>query len=939
MEKLKRIKACTYKLYNIKMDLFPKYFNSETKTETGVIPSIKSHLEKFGFHNYYPKFMEVIQNEIFDKIANVYVKDKLLNTLDHVNKSHLTYHLEPYGWHALCCGLICSHFAVQYGVSQKVAFKLGFLHDFGKPFTQTRAGKTFMHGQIGTHIAEHILDDLEDDVKQVLLFLIDQHMCVCTHTPQERHHICFSTLQNMISSYSDKQRKIYTSYYKCLIYGDRLGAFREEEHDIEKVVHIQSSTVQNIMTAKKSAPPLCRGNLFLVMHGAPGCGKSYMADKFKDAFEKQGITVGIAERDSAFWIVARKQKLVSPEISFIDFVEKDVEIDGIKTTHYKHCYPIIKMDIAEHYKNIVLDYSEKYDIVIIDSCISLNLNVLGDFIGLNDMMFVWTGFPQHLLGRKGSYKVEEQSYYPLDQETVYYRSAIELYKEPETVPTPLVSSSCFEELCNLITSVWEVRLQQNINIEQETLYPSVFLNKYSIKELKDKNPIMIVDDKLKFYKHPSYEVLRLTYIDGKQNGNGTTLHYRGEHVIRQKNMEWVPLRVSLPVTPETGQLRKFNSHAQLYNYICPLQKYLKGEFTEPIIKPKLEDIKIKKCFILPKVDGSLMNVSVVKKNSIQGEYISYLKERENITNFYYEIEDNIYFVGSKSCLFATQASNIVRPFEESILKTYGSFDAFYNRIHEYIRQFDWEETITVAFESVPEHPYWGLTVDYGRSFVTHLATIYYKNGGPIIKLPSKEYLECLETKELECNAECIEKYYCQKMEEALEGTIDDLEGFMLAFTDDEENVLYMKLKFPWYYAAHKPDIHFREAEDLYENPKYGKIRNRLFNLQASMNAYEIKKNPSIVFNDFSEMVINCFNKINRPDYNRKEFMVKLFKLEDLPDEDSIEDAFKDIIAKFYIKMELKLKGHLASLYDVLMMSDKEKKVKSITEFYVKVVKL
>ncbi len=927
----------------IKMDLLLGYFHNETKTEYGnIIPSIKSQLEKFGFNNYYPKFMDVIKNEIIDKIKNDYMKEKVVNTFEHVNKSHLNYHLEPYGWHALCCGLICSHFANQFGISPKIAFKLGFLHDFGKPFTETRSGKTFMHGQIGVHIADYILDDLESDVKQVILFLIDQHMCVCTHTPQERHHICFSTLQNMISSYTDKQKKLYTAYYKCLVYGDRLGSFMEEEHNIEKVNHIQTSTIQNMFTSKIT-PPLCYGNLFLVMHGAPGCGKSYMTNKFKEAFENYGITVGIAERDQAFWIVARKQKLVPYEISFIDFVEKEFVIDGIKTTYYKYCYPIIKRDIAEHYKNIVLDYTEKYDIVIIDSCISLNLNVLSDFITLNDMMFVWTGFPQHLLGRNGSLKVEEQSYYPLDQETVYYRSAIELYKESDTFPTPLVSSSCYEELYNLITAVWNIKIQQNIDAVNELTYPSVYLNNNSIKELKEKNPIMIIEDGLKFYKNIDYDILRLSYIDGKQNGNGTTLNYRGEHLIKQKFMKWQPLRMSLPVTPETGQLRKFNSHAQLYHYIQPLQKYLKGEFTQPISLPNKEDIKYNKCYILPKVDGSLMNVSVVKKNSVQGNYIRYLKEHHKIDDFYCEIEDNIIFIGSKSCLFATQASNIVEPFKESINKSYGSLDKFYDKINEFVKLYDWEETITIAFESVPEHPYWGLTVDYGRSFVTHLATIYYKNEKSIIRLPdnkSKEYIESLEIKELECNAESIEKYYVEKMNEALEGNIEDLEGFMLAFANEEgSDILYIKLKFPWYYAAHKPDINFREAEELNDNPKYEKIKNKLFNLQATMNAFEIKKNPSIVFDEFSQMIINSFNKLNEPHFTRKEFMIKLFNSDYLPDEDSIEDKFKEIISKFYMKNELKLKGNIASLYDVLISNNKEKQIKSITDFYVKMLKL
>ena len=79
--------------------------------------------------------------------------------------------------------------------------------------------------------------------------------------------------------------------------------------------------------------------------------------------------------------------------------------------------------------------------------------------------------------------------------------------------------------------------------------------------------------------------------------------------------------MSLPVSPETGQLRKFNSHAGLYQFVKPLQKYLKGEFSEPASVDTVAPYN--RCFVAPKVDGSLMNVSAVKKNSVQGVYIAH----------------------------------------------------------------------------------------------------------------------------------------------------------------------------------------------------------------------------------------------------------------------------------------------------------------------------
>jgi GTPase SAR1 family protein len=932
------------------LDILQNYFNNATITECGLpVPSIKSHLNHLGCTNYYTGWQQLFEEEILNKLPTEYLKQKIVNTLEHVNASHLNYHQESYGWHALATGLICSHYATTtHGLSPKTAFILGFLHDFGKPFTETRSGKTFMHGQIGVHIAEPILSHLEEDVKQVLLFLIDQHMCVCSHESQDKSHICFSTLQNMISTYNEKQRKLYGGYYKCLIYGDRFGAYRPDIYTIqEKVDTIQSTTIQNILHSKVLYPHIGTGNFYLVMHGAPGCGKSTATKRFTDALLAQGITVGVAERDKAHWIVARKKKLIPLDLTFEEFVEKPlfVKEDGSNTTYYKHVHPIIKTEIAEHYKNIVLDYAEKYDIIIIDSCISLNPKVLNDFIGPQDTMYVWTGFPQHLLGRQGSLKVEEQSIYPLDQESAYYRSVIEISKESETKPTPLVTSSCFQELLNLIVASWRLKLTREPTVVGQDVYPSNYIQSNSLEDFKQQNPLILVDTSLKYYNHPKYVTTRLSYYDGKQNGNGTTLFYRGEHLISEKGkykQTIKPLRLSLPVTPETSQLRKFHSHAELYHFVKPLQKYLAGEFTEPLYKPDPKTIKYNRCFILPKVDGSLMNVSVVKKNSIQGEYITHLVQQHDIKDFCKEIGDNVIYIGSKSCLFATQASSVIESFKDSIIKSYGSFDAFYEHINAYVYLIPWEESITVAFESVPEHPYWGLTVDYGRAFVSHLATIYYKDGKSNIKLPDEEsakYFKAAEKEELPCTAEAIEEYYVKKMDEALNGLVEDLEGFMLAFTDPSGNLLYMKLKFPWYYAAHKPDIHFREAERLYEDQKYAKIRDRLFNLQVAINASEIKKNPSIVLDDLSKMFVESFSKIYITGESRKDTMLRLFALDSLPMEDEMDEIFKSILSKLYMKMDFNPKKHMASLYDVLIADDKAAAIKTVTKFYIKQLKL
>jgi hypothetical protein len=124
-----------------------------------------------------------------------------------------------------------------------------------------------------------------------------------------------------------------------------------------------------------------------------------------------------------------------------------------------------------------------------------------------------------------------------------------------------------------------------------------------------------------------------------------------------------------------------------------------------------------------------------------------------------------------------------------------------------------------------------------------------------------------------------------------------------------------------------------------EDPAYANIKDRLFNLQVAMNMHEIKKNPHLIFEEFSNLVIQSFNAMYQPNSSRKDFMVQLFQRPSVPHEDELEDIFKSILSKFYMKVELKLKNHMASLYDTLLSNDTETKHKAVSSFYVKLLKL
>ncbi len=895
------------------MDIITKFYDTSTITDKHSLPSVKDALNILGIPEINLDFHAIIS----DIIANIPEKcfDTFLSTLTYVNKSHLTYHHEPYGYHALFCGLVTAHICEKYGGSPEIGFRLGFLHDIGKPFCESKHGMTFGHGQVGVHLANLLFGNIDDETKTVLLFLIDQHMCVCTHH-LETHTLCYEVLSSMMNNFTANQKFVFNIYYKALVIGDRTGVISNRNMTIYDA-HIIASYSLNGINKCKTIPKLS-GSIILIMHGTPGCGKSYAAKQFIQLLNNYGLSVGIAERDWVFWMMARRQKLIDYSITFEQYIEEPIIVDTKIITRYKQFYPILRKSISDSYRAVIEDFREKYDVVIIDSCISLDTNLLSTMVLPQDSIFVWNGFPQHMLGRSGSLKIDEQVTYPMDHINSFYRSLIEGASNNLNF-RPLVCSAMINELSCLIGRMWTAR---PIKTMTKIIHPVYYLNNNkTLNDLKNETPYLIIDT-VKLYADSNYDVVRLGYRDGTQNGNGPILHFRGETIIQDKTtLKWHPLRVSLPVTPETGQFRRFNSHASVYKYLVGLKSYLKGEFTEPHHIP--EETKFNKCFILPKVDGSLLTAWCVKKNSPQGIYIS--NKKDIAGNYLIEVDDCYICIGSKSTLFLSQTQEFEIHFYNSINSTFKSIPEFAKKVKSYLDTLEWSETASVIFEVVPEHPYSGLTVDYGRAFTIHLSTVIYHNSNTQIILPdltSRKYFESVSYVEIDCNADTIAKYYAEKMEDALDGKIEDLEGFMVAFTSDDGDLLYVKLKFPWYYAAHKPDTNFQTAEELSFNPKYDKIRDKLVNLALSAEKRDARRNPEKVFLPVAQIIgkaIFDFQNIHKPK-DKKEFMLKFTSnLTFFSSYRGLEDAFKDALAKLYIKCEYNIDRLIPSLWSKIIV--------------------
>jgi len=308
----------------------------------------------------------------------------------------------------------------------------------------------------------------------------------------------------------------------------------------------------------------------------------------------------------------------------------------------------------------------------------------------------------------------------------------------------------------------------------------------------------------KTYNHNDYEIIRLSYKDGLQHGNGPTLFYRGEFMIRYDDKIY-SLRPNLPVMPELIQLHKFNSHREIHKYFIHNDEN-KDE----------HESEYNRCFVMPKIDGSLLCATCVHKHSVAGKYIL-----ENNNEFIIEFKNYVIFIGSRSCLFVSETDNMKNMILKSIISTYGSIKNMATYVLEYvinnINNFD---AVTVIFECVYKEPIHGLVVNYNKDFVKHISCVYNVNGNNYIKL-FDNFIE-------EINCKDINEYFHKKEKDALDGMTEDLEGIMVAFTNnDMTKILYVKMKFQWYYYFHKAHKYLKECDDIINDNKYKNIIDKI----------------------------------------------------------------------------------------------------------------
>ncbi len=425
------------------MDILCDFYNNSVKTMYNTLPSIKDALRDIGIREPNVDFKEII-NDIIKKIPDS-CYDTFISSLSYVNKFEIKSHQEPYGYHALYSGIVAAYICAKYGGNPKIGFRLGFLHDIGKPFCESERNTTHSHGQVGVHLANLLFDDIDDETKIVFLLLIDQHMCHCNHY-LETHKLSYQVLSSMMTDFTVYQRNIFNIYYRALVISNRVGKIVDMNMTIHDANIIATYSLSEIN--KCTTIPKLSGSIILIMHGASGCGKTAAAGKFnKILTSKYGLSVGIIEHNWLLWEIAKRKKFIDDTITFDKFMNESVLIDGHEITYYKHYYHLIRKFVNDYYKIILDEFREKYNVIIIDSTISIDYNTLCWLIPQSDTVFMWIGFPQHML--ENNSKNNNHINYPLTHNNAFYRSIVEGASN-SIIFRPLLCSSLINELSAVI---------------------------------------------------------------------------------------------------------------------------------------------------------------------------------------------------------------------------------------------------------------------------------------------------------------------------------------------------------------------------------------------------------------------------------------------------------------------------------------------------------
>jgi hypothetical protein len=812
-----------------------------------------------------------IDNYLATCLSKLYTRPKLFEQFVKESEQYTQtkYHKENLITHLYCVGWICVCVANKFGLEPDFAFELGFFHDIGKPwakkFINTKK-KIISNSKAHAQIGENICCELGLDSK--ITWCVGYHMCSCCHENSSMDHWEYvASLQSISldSGLSNDQIIGYANCLGCLMVGDDLGRLGDTENNIPNIISHSDlwlgwfkDYVKNFNFQKKAVKFLGTlhpdNSIIIQLYGHSGFGKSTTAKNIIDFLDKYNISYQYAERDKSYYQVYSDENniLFEQVYGIIDYrtVYEYIESNDLK-------YKVQANWIGQ--LNSILDSDSDSKVKIIDTVQVLypkswestleSLSPDAYSVWVSSIKFGYYGFPQSLYGREFVPKTGKYELIPRDVSDglTWPNINSELDRVQKFDPKLIdIAYGSIEFLFNSIRNynTWsklyapdkQVHLVEMLSQIDKTKLTSKFIQEH----IQNQFPPGIINasEELNYYSH---HLIRFGYKDSMQIFNGPSRDYRGETILFDSStLEYYIGRVSLPVFPDYTDLRKDPTAQELIK-TC-------SEF-----------------HIVPKFDGSLFVLALIKKDTNQYKIIKKLLPQIN-PSAWYENSHGVWCFGSKSCMFAKDQygdRGVLTRITNSIKASYQSIDNFINQVSLEIESNGFGqiyESLSLVFEAIDEIPTDELTVDYKRAFCPFLCWIGWdgikKNiilAKNILYLNPQAQITTVDTWEK------VLEFKTQAHVRLLAGSeSDEPEGYVIWLGDTNIGV---KLKHLEYYVGHKPysKKNIQMAKHIEFSEEYSKLRLRLIKFKPKPPLKDlIGKNLQYIL----DLFLNAYKYLN-----------------------------------------------------------------------------
>ena len=826
-------------------------FNSELKNYVDI-----HQLTQIEIDEYFLNSIEIIKSK--PKLISRFVEESTVY-------DETKYHKENLITHLYCVGWICALFATKFELEPAFAFRLGFFHDIGKPwakkYIQTKK-KLISNSKGHAQVGENICCELGLDTK--ISWCVSNHMCSCCHENNSSTHweyvnsLQIISLSKSILLGNKTELFEYANCLACLMIGDDLGRLGDVGKNYSNVITHSNvwlswfkeqamETHNPIKYSVKNLSSLHPDNSIIIqMYGHSGFGKSTTVKKITSKLNELSIDWEYAERDRSYYQVYAQTNNISVDevISSINYTDvyEFVQANELKAQ--------VQMDWINQL-NTILDSDSKVKIIDTVQLMypqawestlnSLNPDALS--VHKSSLKIGYYGFPQSEYGREYIPKTGTYQLIPRNKSDgfTWPNLNFELDKNQQFSPNlidvgygsvkPIINSIInYNDWSKLYAPEQQVHLIDILGSVDKSKLTSKYIQEYITNQF----PPGIIQSNEEYHYFNSH-IIRFSYKDGMQIFHGSSRDYRGETILFDSSkLEYYIGRVSLPVFSDYSDLRK-----------------------DPGVKDIIENYTCDTFHIIPKFDGSLFVLALIKSGTPEHSIVSKLLHLVD-SKSYRTNELGIWCFGSKGCMFAKNQfgdRGVLSRIYESIQASYGTIDKFISSVSQEVQTngyVDIYQNISLCFEAISCIPTDELTVDYKRAFCPFLCWVVWDGIKKNIIIPKNLlYLNPVASiTEVDTWDKVIE-FKNQAHTRLMEGSeVDEPEGYVVWFGDTN---LGVKLKHPEYYVAHKPysKKNMEMAKKIEFDPEYSKLKSRLLKFKPKPPIAElVGKNLDFVIDLF-----------------------------------------------------------------------------------------